>query len=182
MEISSKFAYLPNGIIRHIIAYTGATYKKRNGKYMGQISKNDIRYLVLLSVPNRTIWNDIHPTYTYFSSSVILTRTNYEEDRFDLNTSVYFRVFGFKYSNDSLLDNKEYIDYEINIIDWEGNRRNELFEYYRYDEKRDKLTAMYEKLLAERDILLKQFNKMRQCWIISVFATTSMFIFGLIIE
>ena len=34
--ISPIFAYLPNGIIREIVSYTGATYKKRNGKYIGQ--------------------------------------------------------------------------------------------------------------------------------------------------
>jgi hypothetical protein len=49
--ISNKFAYLPNAIIREIIAYTGAKFKKRNGKYMGQIPRNDPRYALLLKIP-----------------------------------------------------------------------------------------------------------------------------------
>ena len=51
LELSPTFAYLPNGIIREIIAYTGATYKKRNGKYMGQIPKTDPRFALLLKIP-----------------------------------------------------------------------------------------------------------------------------------
>ena len=50
--LSNVFAHLPNGIIRYIVAYTGATYKKRNGKYMGQIPKNDPRYEILRTRPN----------------------------------------------------------------------------------------------------------------------------------
>ena len=53
--VSNKFAFLPNGIIRHIISYTGATYKKRNGKYIGQIPKNDQRYAKLNTIPNRNV-------------------------------------------------------------------------------------------------------------------------------
>ena len=49
--LSNVFAHLPNGIIRDIVAYTGATYKKRNGKYMGQIPKNDPRYEILRTRP-----------------------------------------------------------------------------------------------------------------------------------
>jgi hypothetical protein len=49
--ISPIFAYLPNGIIREIVSYTGATYKKRNGKYIGQIPKNDERYNMLRTIP-----------------------------------------------------------------------------------------------------------------------------------
>ena len=32
VTVSPIFANLPNGIIREIVSYTGATYKKRNGK------------------------------------------------------------------------------------------------------------------------------------------------------
>ena len=53
MELSPKFAYLPNGIIREIVAYTGATFKKRNGKYMGQIPKTDPRFALLLKIPKK---------------------------------------------------------------------------------------------------------------------------------
>lgn len=53
--ISNKFAHLPNGIIRHIVSYTGVTYKKRNGKYMGQIHKNDPRYAKLNTIPKKFV-------------------------------------------------------------------------------------------------------------------------------
>ena len=142
MEISTKFAYLPNGIIRNIIAYTGATYKKRNGKYMGQISQNDLRYVLLLTIPTKKIWTEIRQTtYEFFYSSVNLTRINDETDRFDLNPSVYMNVYGMKYTNDSHLGNLETINCDVKICDWKGNKRIEIFEYYRYDEKYDKFVA-----------------------------------------
>jgi hypothetical protein len=53
--LSKKFAYLPNGIIREIISYTGATYKRRNGKYIGQIPKNDPRYAIIKKIPKMEI-------------------------------------------------------------------------------------------------------------------------------
>jgi hypothetical protein len=55
MTVSNKFALLPNGIIREIVAYTGATYKKRNGKYIGQIPKDDPRYTVIETVPKMKV-------------------------------------------------------------------------------------------------------------------------------
>jgi hypothetical protein len=55
MTVSNKFAHLPNGIIREIVAYTGATFKKRNGKYMGQIPKDDLRYALLHTIPKKII-------------------------------------------------------------------------------------------------------------------------------
>ena len=60
LEISPLFAYSPNGIIREIVAYTGATYKKRNGKYMGQIPKNDPRLVLLLKIPKKQIYVNDH--------------------------------------------------------------------------------------------------------------------------
>lgn len=144
MEISTKFAYLPNGIIRNIIAYTGATYKKRNGKYMGQIPKNDIRYMLLLTIPIKKLWTEYpqdRPTYKYFQCSVNLTRINDLTDRLDLNPSVYMKVWGYKYTNDPLIGNFETISYDVKICDWKGNQSNESFEYYRYDEKYDKFLA-----------------------------------------
>ena len=144
MEISTKFAYLPNGVIRNIIAYTGATYKKRNGKYMGQIPKDDPRYVLLLTIPTKMIWTEITQaisTYKYFQSSVILTRIHDDNDRFDLRPSVYLKVWGYKYINHPRIGNLETIHYDVKICDWKGNKRNESFEYYRYDEKYDKFLA-----------------------------------------
>ena len=143
MEISTKFAYLPNGIIRNIIAYTGATYKKRNGKYMGQIPKSDIRYVLLLTIPTKMIWTEIRqerPTYQYFNSCLNLTRVHDDHDQ-GLRPSVYLNVCGMKYTNHPSIGNLETISYDVNICDWKGNKRNESFEYYRYDEKHDKYVA-----------------------------------------
>jgi hypothetical protein len=53
--VSNVFAHLPNGIISEIVSYTGTTYKKRNGKYMGQIPKNDPRYAIIETVPKMRI-------------------------------------------------------------------------------------------------------------------------------
>ena len=54
-KLSNIFAHLPNGIIRNIVSYTGATYKKRNGKYIRQIPKDDPRYAILHTIPKRYI-------------------------------------------------------------------------------------------------------------------------------
>jgi len=75
--ISNKFAHLPNGIIRHIVSYTGAIYKKRNGKYMGQILKDDPRYVKLNTIPKKSIsyipYSD-HLPWGYATSYVELNK------------------------------------------------------------------------------------------------------------
>ena len=75
--VSKKFAHLPNGIIRHIVSYTGATYKKRNGKYMGQIPKDDPRYAILNTKPksymNYASYSD-HLPYSYATNYVEFNR------------------------------------------------------------------------------------------------------------
>ena len=43
-------AILPTDIVHHIVGYTGKL-KLRNGKYMGQISKSDPRYVLLNTIP-----------------------------------------------------------------------------------------------------------------------------------
>jgi len=187
-KVSPIFAYLPNGIIREIVSYTGATYKKRNGKYMGQIAKNDIRYVLLLTIPKKRIWIDVYSENTrnlvYFHSSVILTRINDDSDRFDLNPTVYLEVYGFKYNNDPCLGNRETIDYKLRVIDWKGNENSEKFEYYRKDEKYDNLVAK----LAEGGAFIKRLEKALlvnlklRCRINMLLAITGMFICGLVIN
>ena len=99
MDISTKFAYLPNGIIREIIAYTGAKYKKRNGKYMGQIPKNDPRFTLLSNIPKKQInIFFVNNEYTYFSSKVMLL----ENDRNDIYT-IELHVIGINKNNQSNL-------------------------------------------------------------------------------
>ena len=98
MEISTKFAYLPNGIIRNIIVYTGATYKKRNGKYMGQIPKSDIRYKLLLNIPRNVVLNTgytlvVNKNLTIRIIIYNFTRTIVEYEYYfkDDKTPIYYR-------------------------------------------------------------------------------------------
>lgn len=93
--LSTNFAYLPNGIIREIIAYTGAKYKKRNGKYMGQIPKNDPRFTLLRNIPKKhTEFIHVNDEYTYSSSKVVLLKN----DRYDIYT-IELHVIGVIYKN-----------------------------------------------------------------------------------
>ena len=182
MEISTQFAYLPNGIIRHIVAYTGATYKKRNGKYMGQIPKDDRRYALLLTIPTKSIWTNIHTgnrsTLVYFHSYVRLARINDPTDRFDLLPSVYLDVHGMKFIDDPLLGNLETIEYDIRVCDWKGNERKETFVYYRYDEKYDQFMAK----ITECKVLLEKYNRSLCCVIRNTCTMMAMFAIDYLIQ
>ena len=47
IEIVEVMKYVfPEEIVNHILSYTGII-KERNGKYMGQIDKKDVRYTIL---------------------------------------------------------------------------------------------------------------------------------------
>jgi hypothetical protein len=127
MELSPKFAYLPNGIIREIVAYTGATFKKRNGKYMGQIPKTDPRFALLLKIPkkkmNVTNLPQLLPNCKYFNAWVHLKPFGHP--------AVRLSVFGVTYINDPILGNRETIQYECRTRDRNGDERYETYEYYR---------------------------------------------------
>ena len=146
-HLLGKFAYLPNGIIREIIAYTGATYKKRNGKYMGQIPKTDPRFALLLKIPKKKIIVNDHlvsnPNCKYFNSWVILTRIH------ERCLTVRLAVIGITYINDPIFGNRETIEYECRICDWRGNVRFETYKYFRKDEIQDNLIANYDNSIAE---------------------------------
>ena len=150
--ISKKFAYLPNGIIREIIAYTGATYKKRNGKYMGQIPKTDPRFALLLKIPTKKFSvNDYHvfnPNCKCFNSWVNLTRID------ERRLTVRLAVFGITLINDPIFGNRETIEYECRICDRSGNVRYETYKYYRKDEK-------YDNIISECDNIIAKCNKIQ---------------------
>ena len=141
-HLLGKFAYLPNGIIREIIAYTGATYKKRNGKYMGQIPKTDPRFALLLKIPKKQIIVNDHlvsnPNCKYFTSWVSLTRIH------ERRLTIRLAVFGVTYTNDPIFGNRETIEYECRICDWRGDVRFETYKYFRKDEIQDNLITNYD--------------------------------------
>jgi len=163
--ISKKFAYLPNGIIREIIAYTGATYKKRNGKYMGQIPKTDPRFTLLLRIPKKQIHVNNHlvsnPNCQYFSSWVSLTRIG---ERYYKHPRVSLSVFGVTYTNDPIFGNKESIEYECRICDRSGNVRFETYKYYLKDENLYH-TSECDNIIAECDNIISECdNIIAECY------------------
>ena len=96
MTISHIFAYLPNGIIREIVSYTGATYKKRNGKYIGQIPKEDARYKILRTIPPiGTIYHNENPSFN-FNCNVDLTR----KPHFEGQTKIFYEIDGYHYDGE----------------------------------------------------------------------------------
>jgi len=123
--ISTNFAYLPNGIIREIIAYTGAKYKKRNGKYMGQIPKNDPRFKLLSNIPKKHIYIHVNDEYTYFSSKVVLLKNN----RYDIYT-IELHVTGIIYKNNqSNLSSVNTSIYTTHFIVDDGNNNRRQYSY-----------------------------------------------------
>ena len=67
------FSSLPTDIIYHILSYN-ENFKMRNGKYMGQISKSDKRYELLLKI-SRKIYK-ICTNHAYFVTVNELLRIN----------------------------------------------------------------------------------------------------------
>ena len=193
LEISPLFAYLPNGIIREIVAFTGATYKKRNGKYMGQIPKTDPRFTLLSKIPKKQIHVNNHlvsnPNCQYFSSWVSLTRIG---ERHFKHPRVRLSVFGVTYTNDPIFGNRETIEYECRICDRSGNVRCDTYEYYRKDEKLDNMIAKCDDLITQCKSIQTKIDEMeKRISICKTAATmllrnacimTSMFTVGLIVQ
>ena len=96
--ISPIFAYLPNGIIREIVSYTGATYKKRNGKYMGQIPKEDARYTLLRTIPIGTVYFNEHgdASEKSFHCAINLTR----KPKLEGPTHIFYEIVSYHYDSE----------------------------------------------------------------------------------
>ena len=177
MELSPKFAYLPNGIIREIVAYTGATFKKRNGKYMGQVPKTDPRFALLLKIPKRKInvtnLPQLLPNCKYFNAWVHLKPFGHPKVRLS--------VFGVTYINDPILGNSEAIQYECRIRDMNGDERIETYEYYR---KNEKLVSEYDSMLSKIDKIQNSIDELKPqlCLLQNVCIIFGMFTTGLIIQ
>jgi len=176
--ISPIFAYLPNGIIREIVAYTGATYKKRNGKYMGQIPQTDPRYALLSAIPQKTFWFLARPPHcVFFTSSVILSRIT---DTCPIHVSL--EVFGSKYTDDTYFGNTESIYYKLYTISSDDIRLSKFYHYYRETDPVDAIIAEKRDIIAEnRDIIAENRKKRKlRCLLQHAFISISMFVTGVI--
>jgi len=103
--LSNKFALLPNGIIREIVAYAGLILKMRNGKIMIQIPKDDPRYTQLQTIPAKTI---LYECRRDFFAYVTLTRKENKHHH-----HIYMEVSQFAHKGKELLNYNFYVDDEI---------------------------------------------------------------------
>jgi len=104
--LSNKFALLPNGIIREIVAYAGLILKMRNGKIMIQIPKDDPRYTQLQTIPAKTI---LYENRRDFFAYVTLTRKENKHLHY-----IYMEVSQFAHKGKELLNYSFYLEDMIN--------------------------------------------------------------------
>jgi hypothetical protein len=175
--ISSIFAYLPNGIIREIVAYTGATYKKRNGKYMGQIPQTDPRYALLSAIPQKTFWPLARPHCVFFTSKVILSRIT---ETCPIHVSL--EVFGSKYTDDPYFGNTESIYYKLYTISSDDTRLSKFYHYYRETDPVDAIISENRAIIAENRKVIAENRKTRKLrgLLQHAFISISMFVTGVI--
>ena len=93
------FSSLPIDIVHHIFSFCGEL-KLRNGKYMGQISKSDKRYELLLKIPRKfnNITNEFNDYYYFLHVNKLLKIRVYLF--FNLRPPEYdycFKISGIKY-------------------------------------------------------------------------------------
>jgi hypothetical protein len=104
--LSNKFAHLPNGIIREIVAYAGFVLKMRNGKIMIQIPKDDPRYTQLQTIPAKTILSENRRDF--FAYATLTRNENKHRHR------IYIEVSQFAHKGNELLNYNFYVDDMIN--------------------------------------------------------------------
>ena len=115
--LTSKLAQLPNEIIREIAQYAGL--KNRNGKYMVQIPKDDLRYNMVSQIPIKHIYSILEYPMD-FLSCVTLTRPD------SPNNSIYLDV------TTVILGEEHFINYNLYVVN-NKNRRDRRNYHYRYD-------------------------------------------------
>jgi hypothetical protein len=118
--LSTKFAKLPNDIIREIAQYAGIKY--RNGKFMVQIPKDDPRYRILAQIPQKKIFYEPHYDPN-FMVCVTLSRNDNRDNYIYLDVSTF--IWG----------DEHYINYNLYVVDKKKlcNRRN--YHYREIDTK-----------------------------------------------
>jgi len=104
--LSNKFAHLPNGIIREIVAYAGLVLKMRNGKIMIQIPKDDPRYTQLQTIPAKTILSENRRDF--FAYVTLTRKENKHRHR------IYMEVSQFAYKGKEFLNYNFYVNDVIN--------------------------------------------------------------------
>jgi hypothetical protein len=87
------FAQLPIDIIHHILSYTD-TIKLRNGKYMNQISKTDVRYELLQEIP---AFETINYGDGIFMNNVYFTKYNCGSEQLRFHYNIKLRRIIYQY-------------------------------------------------------------------------------------
>lgn len=150
--LSDKFAHLPNGIIREIISYTGVTYKKRNGKYIGQIQKDDERYALLLTIPTKILsFQWIETDYKCFICYVNLTQ---EKNDYQ---SISLYVKGIKYDED------DYIISNVIVCDYNTGIQNKRIYEHIHGNYHVKLKRLEDYMWFYKRMFICSFSTMLLC-------------------
>jgi hypothetical protein len=97
------FSSLPTDIVHHILSYN-ENMKLRNGKYMGQVSKTDKRYELLLKIPRKfynanSIYYKINHCYFLRVNEFLTIKVYlYFYLKKPVEYEYHFRISGRKYS------------------------------------------------------------------------------------
>jgi hypothetical protein len=83
------FSSLPIDIIHHILSYNEIV-KHRNGKYMGQISKSDKRYELLLKIPRTFYYFRPNFYYMLWVNDILTIKLYYHFQPRDYTYIYYF--------------------------------------------------------------------------------------------
>ena len=100
--LAMSFSSLPLDIVHHILSYNG-NIKLRTGKYMGQISKTDKRYELLLKIPRKfynanSIYRKIERCYFLRVNEILTIKVYlYFYLKKPVEYEYHFRISGGKY-------------------------------------------------------------------------------------